>query len=137
MPQTQSPQLLGIRKSRPPAKVRAPKLSAGILGSSEGRLRRIVPPQGGSRNLPWVAPHSRLILKRAGGHPDHLNEPDDCSEDQSTQVQPAGVQPIVEQFSQEETQQHSGWNDESDFGVANHGGPWVTLRGTIVRSIHA
>jgi len=137
MPQTQSPQLLGIRKPRRPAKVRAPKLSAGILGSSEQRLRRIVPPQGASRNLPWVAPHSRLILKRAGGHPDHLNEPNDCSEDQSTQIQPVGVQPIVEQLAEEETHQYCGRNDEPDFGVADHGGPRVALRRMIVRSVHA
>ena len=62
-----------------------------------------------------------------GRHADHFNESDYRSEDHPANVQPRGMQPVVEQFAQNEAQQDSAGNNEADLRVAGDDTPGIAI----------
>jgi len=62
-----------------------------------------------------------LVLCGCHGHADHLDESNDRAEDQTSQVEPRSVKPVIAEFAEDETENNGGRNNKTDFGVASCG----------------
>ena len=76
------------------------------------------------------------ILECAKRHADDLPESDDCAEEESCEIEPFGVQPIVEQFAEKKPEEDSGRNDEADLGVAGDGDKRIFFLRWLCRKWH-
>src|SRR5271165_3760446 len=63
-------------------------------------------------------PVASVSVLGARHHANHLYESHHRAKDDSSQEEPVGVQPVVEQFADQESYHHSGGNNERDFGIA-------------------
>lgn len=62
---------------------------------------------------------SGTITEGGECHADDLPEADDRAEKKADEIEPFGVQVVVEDLAEEEAEENGRWNDESDFGVAS------------------
>src|ERR1700674_1586271 len=70
-----------------------------------------------------------VILVSAHSHADHLPEYDHRAKQQSDQIEPLSMQPVIGELTQKETEQDRRRNNKPHLGIPSERDQWIFLSG--------